>query len=82
MGKDEAINIKKNSDLNKKRETLQNIYFLKNIYKKLIKQIMAFGDIETEKHKFHNHKNPILIDEVYIDKILISNKISFDRKGF
>ena len=43
---------------------------------------MAFGDIETEKHKFHNHKNPILIDEVYIDKILISNKISFGRKGF
>ena len=27
------------------------------MYKKIIK----FGDIEIEKHKFHEHKSPILI---------------------
>ena len=44
-----------------------------------IKKIIAFGDIETEKHKFHWYKNPILIDDVDINA---SNKVSFGIKVF
>ena len=43
---------------------------------------MAFSDTKIEKHNFHYQKNSILIDDVDIDKILISNKICFDRKRF
>ena len=41
-----------------------------------------FGDIKIEKRKFHGHKNPILIDDVDIDKKLISNKVSFSEKNY
>ena len=44
------------------------------------KKIIAFRDTEIEKHKFHCHKNPILIDDVYINKITLSNKISFGKE--
>ena len=37
------------------------------------KEIITLGKIE--KHKFHYHKNPVLMDDVDIDKILISNKV-------
>ena len=46
------------------------------------KKTIAFGDTEIEKPKFHCHKNPSLIDDPDIDKILISNKISNDKKDF
>ena len=45
------------------------------------KEILIFGDIGIDKSKFHYHKNPILIDHL-IDKILISNKVSFGKKGY
>ena len=41
-----------------------------------------FGNAEVEKHKFYSHKKPILIDDVDIDKILVSNKISIGKKDF
>ena len=44
------------------------------------KKIIAFRDTEIEKHKFHCHKNPILIDDAYINKITVSNKISFGKE--
>ena len=31
------------------------------------KDILTFGDTEIEKRKFHNKKNPILMDDVDID---------------
>ena len=46
------------------------------------KEIIPFGYIKNEKHKFHHHKNPILIFDVDINKIVVSSKISFRRKGF
>ena len=39
-------------------------------------RIIAFGDTEIEKQKFHNHKNPILIDDVDINKIMTSSEVS------
>ena len=42
---------------------------------------MTIGDIEIEKHKLHRYKSPILND-VDIDSILISNKISSGEKNY
>ena len=39
-------------------------------------------DTEIKKHKFHYHKNPILIDDVDINKIIVSNKVSFRKTCF
>ena len=41
-----------------------------------------FCDTEIEKHKFPCHKNPIFIDDVDINKIIVSNKVSLGEKGF
>ena len=41
------------------------------------KIIAKFGDIEIQKQKFHQHKGPISIKN-----ILVSNKVSFGKKGF
>ena len=43
---------------------------------------LKFDDTETEKYKFHQHKCPILIGKIDIDKIAVSNKVSFDKKDF
>ena len=41
------------------------------------KEILTFGDIEIEKDKFYSHKTPILLKDVDIEKVLVSNKIYF-----
>ena len=46
------------------------------------KKITVFGDIETEKHKSHYHKNGILVDDVDINKTIVSNNVSFGKKIF
>ena len=38
--------------------------------------------IKFPKQKFHQHKRPISIKNVDIDKIVVSNKVSFHQKGF
>ena len=83
MSKYEPMNIIKNSNLKEKSGTLQNKTIFVNMYIKIDKKkIVAFSDTKIEKHNFHYLKNSILIDDVDIDKILISNKICFDRKRF
>ena len=51
-------------------------------YIKMEKTIIKFGDIEIEKQKFHQHKRPISIKNIDINKIVVSNKVSFGKKGF
>ena len=46
------------------------------------KEILKFGHIEIEKIKFYHHKTPIFLREVDIEKVLVSNKISFGKKYF
>ena len=47
------------------------------------KKNIKFGDIEIEKRKFHQHKRPISIKKkIDIDKIVVSNKVSFGKKSF
>ena len=40
------------------------------------KAIIEFGDIEIEKQTFHQHKRPILMKNIDINKIAVYNKIS------
>ena len=44
--------------------------------------LIKFGDIEIEKQKFHQHKRTISIKNIDINKIVVSNKITFGKKGF
>ena len=36
----------------------------------------------VEKLKFHKHKRSILVNNIDIYKIVVSNKVSFDKIGF
>ena len=49
-------------------------------YIKIKKTITKFGDIEIQKQKFHQHKGPISIKNIDINKIVVSNKIYFGKK--
>ena len=41
------------------------------------KKFIKFDDGEIEKYKFHQHKNPFSINNIDINKIVVSNKVSF-----
>ena len=44
------------------------------------KEILTFGDTEIEKNKFQCLKNSIFLEDVDIEKVLVSNKISSGEK--
>ena len=46
------------------------------------KEILTFGNIEIEKNKFYHNKTPIFLKDVDIEKVLVSNKISFGKKNY
>ena len=46
------------------------------------KAIIKFGHTKVEKHKFHQCKKLILIENVDFNKIVVSNKVYFGKKGF
>ena len=68
----------------KKSGTLQLIKIIKifKAYIKIDKKIIKFSDTQIEKHKFHQYKSPILINNIDINKIVVSNKVSFGFKYF
>ena len=41
----------------------------------MVKEIITFGDIEIEKHKFLRYKSPIISEDVNIGKVLVSKKL-------
>ena len=43
---------------------------------------IKFGDIKIEKQKLYQHKGPISVKIIDIIKTVISNKVSFGKKGF
>ena len=47
-----------------------------------MEKIIKFGDIEIQKQKYHQHKELISIKNLDINKIVVSNKVSFSKKGF
>ena len=46
------------------------------------KEIIIIRNTEVEKHKFHEHKSPISIGDVDINKIIVSAKVHFGKKKF
>ena len=45
-----------------------------------MKEMIKFSDIEIQKQIFHQHKEPISIKKIDINKIVVSNKASFGKK--
>ena len=46
------------------------------------KKIIKFDDTEVEEFEFHEHKSPILINDINIDKIVVSDKLPFCKQDF
>ena len=46
------------------------------------KKIMRFDDTETEEYKFNQNKSPISINDIDINKIVVSNMFHFDKQDF
>ena len=46
------------------------------------KNIIKFDDTKIEMYKFHQQKSLIFIDNIDINKIVVSNKVSFGKNGF
>ena len=70
-----------NADLTEKTGTLKSIKKLLS-YIKMCKKILTFRDIEIEKNKFYCNKTHIFLKNVDVDKVLVSNKISFGEKNY
>ena len=47
-----------------------------------MEKIIKSGGIEIQKQKFYQHKGPISIKNIDINKIVVSNKVSFGKTGF
>ena len=83
ISKSGALKLLKNVDLTKKEYQKD----FKN-YKKFIPihkmgtEIITFGNIKVEKYKFHQYKSPFSINDVDISKIVLSNSVTFNKKGF
>ena len=48
-------------------------------HEKLGKKILMFVDIEIEKDRFYRHNSPTFLEDVDIEKVLVSNKILSDK---
>ena len=46
------------------------------------KEILTFEYINFEKNKFYLYKTLILLGDVNIEKVLLSNKISFGKENY
>ena len=51
-------------------------------YIKVDKKMIKLDDTEIEEYEFHPHKNPILIEDIDINKIAVSYKFNFDKQDF
>ena len=60
----------------------KKIFFMLYTVQMIKKQILTFGEIETEKCKFYYSKYPININNVNIKKVIISKKTSLGKKDF
>ena len=45
------------------------------------KEVLTFENIEIEKKSYHN-KTPVSLRDVGIEKVLVSDKISFGEKNY
>ena len=47
---------------------------------KIEERFIKFGDIEIEKQNYHEHKIPIPIKNIDINKIAVSSEVSFGKR--
>ena len=45
-----------------------------------MEKVIKFGDIELQNQKFHQHKEPISMKNIDINKIVVYSKVSFGKK--
>ena len=63
-------------------------YKLKRLQKKLKlvtdmeKKVIKFDDTEIEKYEFSQHKNAILINDIDINEIVVSNMLPSGKQDF
>ena len=48
----------------------------------MVEEILTFGDVEIEKNIFYHHESPIFLEDLDIEKVLVSNKISSDENNY
>ena len=48
----------------------------------MVKTVEKFGDIKIEKQTFHQQKRPFWINNIDINKIVLSNEVSLGKRGF
>ena len=46
------------------------------------KKNIKFGDTEIEEYEFHQNKSPILINDIDINIIVVSNELPFAKQDF
>ena len=63
---------------NYKLKKIEN--FLKVFTK--MEKLKMFSEIEIQKQKFYQHKRPISIKKIDINKIVISNNVLFGKEHF
>ena len=51
-------------------------------YIRMNKKIIKFDDTQIEKYKLQQYKSPFSMDNIDVNKIVLSNKISFGRNDF
>ena len=44
--------------------------------------MLKLDDTDIKKQKFHQHKSPILIDNIDINNIVVYNEVPFGKKDF
>ena len=45
-----------------------------------MKKIIKFDDTEIEEYKFYQNKSPILIKDIHINKLVVSNNLPFGKQ--
>ena len=45
-------------------------------------EIIKLDDAEIEEYKFYGHNSSILINEIDINEIVVSNKLPFNKQDF
>ena len=45
-------------------------------------KIIKFDDTKIKKYSFHQHKSPISINNININNIVVSNKVTIGEKEF
>ena len=48
---------------------------------KMSKEILMQGNFEIKKNTLYRHKTPVRLRDVDIEKVLVSNKVSFGEKN-